>query len=147
MAQLLVLICPGTSRTLPLVAILWSGASWETQNLVLCDGRRCQRETTHCPYLLVGFCLVFSFNDHSKIILSWFSLPYTSILQEISKQVVGIHLISMAAQNMDTGYWRYRLDTQKSSVSVITDWWVVLEICVHVLLYLITPGNKFSFNS
>lgn len=46
---------------------------------------------------------------------------HTFVLQEISKQVVGIYLISMDAQKMDTAFWRYRLDTHKSSVSVITD--------------------------
>lgn len=36
--QLLPSTCPGTSRKLPLVVIQWSGASQETEILVLCNG-------------------------------------------------------------------------------------------------------------
>ena len=32
-----------------------------------------------------------------------------------------MHLISMDAQKMDTNFWRFRLDTHRSSVSVFTD--------------------------
>ncbi len=58
---------------LPPVAMLWSGAFWELQCLVLCDGWSRQKETTHYPYLQVCFYLdVFSCSGNCTCTLIFF---------------------------------------------------------------------------
>lgn len=110
-------ICPGMSRALPPVATLWTGVQRETKSPVIWNGLRCQKETCW-SYLLVGFILLPSIVYRLKddfLFGNW--LSFSIILQNISKQVTGTHSASMDAQNMDTDYWKYRLDTCKSSVS------------------------------
>lgn len=129
----MVSVCPGLSRSLLPVAILWSGAVRETWTCrVLCNGWRCQSETTRWFFLLVSFNLVFALVLNVSQLFN-FRFVYF-ILQEISKQVAGIPLTSMNVQNMDTDYWSDRRDIPKSSVSFAH--LVELQMCVYILVFV-----------
>lgn len=140
--QLMVSICGGMSKLRSPAVTLWSGASWEAKHPARCSGWKCLKETT-LSYLQVSFSLHWYF----------FSInldPYCNFcgffLQDISNQVGDIHSIFMDAQIMGTNYWRHRLDTLKSAVSLFTEKNFSLKIfyifvCL-MKMHLITEERK-----